>query len=277
MKQIVIRALVGLGLGQGFAILQFIVFWAVDRVFNTAQPMRSIELAYQILDAPAVWLSHVWTYVLHLPPRGEIAWVLVPVVMVSIQWSLIGFFAGLWWGFKSTSSASAGGNRIWPVVLIGGGALVACGLLVLIFGIVFSRQVDPDDFKVSPKPNVAAHEQENIEAAHMQEENEVYLALEANPNDAEARYRLGVMMASSNQVGLAMMQFRKALEIKPNYAEADYQMGLALVKEGKLADAIKYYRKALAIKPDFAAARQHLEEAIKMNEEKEASVGQGSP
>lgn len=258
-KQIAIRALVGLGLGLGFAILQFIVIETNDRVFHDHTVKLLIE---KILTAPAEWLCHVWGDVLRLPPHSELAWVLVPVMMVSIQWGLIGFLAGLWWGFRSASSANTGSKRIWPVVLIGGGALVACGLLVLILGIIFSPTVEP---VIPPKPNGIVHSQEYVD------ENKAMDAIEANPNDAEAYYRLGVILTSKDQSDdfSAMVNFCRALEINPNYAEANYQLGSFLVKEGMLVDAITYYRKALAIKPDFAEARQHLEEAIKMNEEKE--------
>ena len=58
-------------------------------------------------------------------------------------------------------------------------------------------------------------------------------ALEANPNDPEALYRLGVTFASRGRVDVAMIQFRRAIEIRPNYAEAHYQLGLALAKKGK--------------------------------------------
>ena len=297
-KQITIRALVGFGFGLGFAMLQFIVLETASRTFHdhTAQPMRSILQAYSVMDAPAEWLSNIWTNVLWLPPHSELAWVLVPIVMVSIQWSLIGFLAGLCWGIKAALSANAENKRMWPVVWKGGGVLVGCGLLVLLFGIISTRLMEPDEPKFFPEQN----ELENIIGPQLtQEEIDILDTIDVPSNDAEVCYRRGVMLANRNMASTAAIQFRdaleinpnyaeahyhlglalvsykkdvdeaithfrKALEIKPNYAEANYQIGLALAKKKKFADAVTYYRKALAIKPNFVEVQKHLDDAIKM-------------
>ncbi len=145
MKPIAIRALVGLGLGVGFAILEFVVLGAAERIFHdhTVQPMRFFNLVFGILNAPAEWLGYIWIDILHLPPRSELAWVLVPVVTVLMQWGLIGFLGGLWWGFKSATSVSVGKSNVWPVVLVGGGIIVVCGFLAFILGEVFSSPAKP--------------------------------------------------------------------------------------------------------------------------------------
>ncbi len=102
MKHIALRALIGLGIGLTFALLQFMLFSAAESVFHdhTVQPMRSLELAFRTLNAPAEWLAHVWTNVLRLPPRGEVAWLLVPIVTVSLQWGFIGVLGGICCGHK---------------------------------------------------------------------------------------------------------------------------------------------------------------------------------
>jgi hypothetical protein len=43
------------------------------------------------LNAPAFYLASLWTDVLGLPPRGDLAeWVLVPAVAITLQWALLG-------------------------------------------------------------------------------------------------------------------------------------------------------------------------------------------
>ena len=261
------RALVGLGLGVGFAVLQFVVLGAAESVYrdSSVQPLRSFILTLETLNAPVEWLGYVWHVVLHLPQWDIVTGAIVAIITALAQWGLIGFLGGLWWGFKSASSASGRGGHVWPVVLVGGGAIVACGLLALILSAVFARPAKPDGLKARPKPNVAAPEQEHVDEAFMA----AAAALEANPNDPEALYRLGVTFASRGRVDVAMIQFRRAIEIRPNYAEAHYQLGLALAKKGRLAAAIACYRQALLFKPDFAEARQHLK-AIETNEGKKA-------
>jgi hypothetical protein len=259
MKRIVIRALVGLGLGLGFAVLEFQILEIVERAFH-----RSFEpfyLVLGILNAPADGLGYVWVNVLHWPPHQEAAWVVVPVVTALMQWGLIGFLGGLWWGFKSTSSASGAGSRVWPVALGGVAAMIACGLLAWFFGALFAPPFQPHD-SVRPGSNAAAPERAQVD--------EAIVAMDANPNDAEAQYRLGVTLADRDRLDEAILHFRKSLEVKPNYAEAQYQIGLAMAKKGMPVDAIMCYERALKIKPDFAEARQHLDEALETNEGKDA-------
>ncbi len=78
MRHWAIQALAGFGLGIGFALLELAVLGAAERVFpdHTVQPMRSLELAFRALNAPAEWLGVLWYDVLHLPPHHELAWVL---------------------------------------------------------------------------------------------------------------------------------------------------------------------------------------------------------
>ena len=63
------RALVGLGLGVGFAVLQFVVLGAAESVYrdSSVQPLRSFILTFETLNAPVEWLGYVWHVVLHLP------------------------------------------------------------------------------------------------------------------------------------------------------------------------------------------------------------------
>ena len=52
--------------------------------------------AHRLINAPAFWCANLWTYHLNLPPRGEVAWVAVPIVAILLQWTLLGFAIGYW-------------------------------------------------------------------------------------------------------------------------------------------------------------------------------------
>jgi hypothetical protein len=89
MNRFVSRLLVGGGLGFGLGLLMALpLFFAVELSGGF----------YEIVNAPALWLSHSWTDS-GLPPRGEVAWVVVPAAMIVVQWSvlggIIGFLSGL--------------------------------------------------------------------------------------------------------------------------------------------------------------------------------------
>jgi hypothetical protein len=63
----------------------------------------AVELSktvFETLNAPALWLAHAWTYELALPPRGEAAWVVVPMAAIVVQWTLLGLLIALSCCFK---------------------------------------------------------------------------------------------------------------------------------------------------------------------------------
>ena len=106
MNGVALRSLAGLALGIVFAVLQLILFDAIQRSFHdlTALPPL-VDLGYasfEIANKPAWGICYVWTCVLRLPPYNEYgAWVILPGVAVLIQWGLIGFACGLWLGYRS--------------------------------------------------------------------------------------------------------------------------------------------------------------------------------
>jgi tetratricopeptide (TPR) repeat protein len=235
MKRIALRALVGLGLGLGFALLEFVVLNAAESAFHdhTSQPLRSFDFAFGILNAPAEWLARLWMDVLHLPPHSELAWIVVPVTCVAVQWGLIGFVGGLWWGFKSAPSASNGMCRTWllTAISVGGfGLILTCGLLVLSIASVRSRPAQPDDSADHVNLGMVAYEQGRIEEAI----TEYRMALEVRPNDAEAHYRLGLALTNRDKTIEAMAHFRMALQLKPDYVNARQSLDQAREKAKKL-------------------------------------------
>ena len=59
-------------------------------LFSTAQLSGGV---YEIANGPAFWLAQTWS-ASGLPPRGEIAWVVVPAAMIVLQWSIVGVIVG---------------------------------------------------------------------------------------------------------------------------------------------------------------------------------------
>ena len=95
MARHVIRAML-FGCGCGFAVGIVIVlpfFHGKGELLGS----KAATTAWEGINAPAIWFSHVWTHDAGLPPRGEIAWVIVPVVAILAQWMLIGLLGGCAW------------------------------------------------------------------------------------------------------------------------------------------------------------------------------------
>src|ERR1035437_763600 len=88
------------------------------------------------------------------------------------------------------------------------------------------------------------------------------MALEINPDFAEAHNNLGNFLFQKGSVDEAMVHYQKALEINPDYAEAHYNLGYALLKMGNVDEAIAHLQKALQINPDYAEAHNNLGYAL---------------
>jgi tetratricopeptide (TPR) repeat protein len=88
------------------------------------------------------------------------------------------------------------------------------------------------------------------------------LALDIQPDDAEACYNLGNVLREQGKAVEAIAQYRKALDFKPDLAPAHNNLGYALMQQGEIAQAIAHYREALHIQPDLAEARNNLGHAL---------------
>ncbi len=60
----------------------------------------AVRSVFAGLHAPASWGARLWSDVLHLAPRGEAAFAIVPMVAVVLQWTLLGLLVGLGRGFR---------------------------------------------------------------------------------------------------------------------------------------------------------------------------------
>ena len=100
------RIFVGCGFGFVFGVIMALP-WAFA--------IQLSKTIFETINAPALWLAHAWTYDFGLPPRGEIAWVVVPMAAIVVQWTVLGFLIGLCFCLKSPRTPSApSGDRQAP-------------------------------------------------------------------------------------------------------------------------------------------------------------------
>ncbi|HEY0705203.1 MAG TPA: tetratricopeptide repeat protein [Polyangia bacterium] len=81
------------------------------------------------------------------------------------------------------------------------------------------------------------------------------LALEYQPNMAEARNGLGLVALARGDKKTAEAQFRAALSLNEELAEAHHNLGELALERGEFDEAMTRFRQALAVDPGFGAAR----------------------
>jgi len=89
-------------------------------------------------------------------------------------------------------------------------------------------------------------------------------AVKVNPNNKEARYGLGHILALQGKLPQAEEEFLTATKLDENYSEAYTYLGQVLEKQERWTEAISAYRQALA-NPLYATpdlARFHLGRAL---------------
>jgi len=89
-------------------------------------------------------------------------------------------------------------------------------------------------------------------------------AVQLNPDNKEARYGLGHILAVQGKFTQAEQEFRAAIKIDENYSEAHTYLGQVLISQDRWAEAIPEFRQALTNPlyntPDLA--RFHLGRAL---------------
>ena len=93
-------------------------------------------------------------------------------------------------------------------------------------------------------------------------------ALELNPDNADAQVNWGNALVRADRPDEAIPHYQAALVIRPDHADAHFNWGVALARQGKLAEAIQQFRAALEIKPDHAEAKEYLQRATQMLQQK---------
>lgn len=109
-------------------------------------------------------------------------------------------------------------------------------------------------------------------------------ALQVNPQNKEAHYGLGYLLADQGKWAQAEEQFRAAVSIDPDYSEAHTFLGKVLERQDRWPEAIREYHqaltnplyatpdlarfhlgRALAHEGDYQSAMEALEDAIAVN------------
>jgi Flp pilus assembly protein TadD/peroxiredoxin len=87
---------------------------------------------------------------------------------------------------------------------------------------------------------------------------EFTLALETNPDYAEAHYNLGTLYLKQGNPEEARRQLLRALELRPEYPDALNNLGLLAAQAGNMAEAVRYFQEAIRQRPDYALALFNL-------------------
>ncbi|MGB0910465.1 MAG: tetratricopeptide repeat protein [Nitrospirales bacterium] len=82
---------------------------------------------------------------------------------------------------------------------------------------------------------------------------------------AEEHLRLGIDFYLTNELEIAIDEFREAARIRPGYADAHYNLGVVLAKSGDLTGAIAAWSQAQRLHPSDLPAQYHLSALVSYN------------
>ena len=88
-------------------------------------------------------------------------------------------------------------------------------------------------------------------------------ALLADPDNADALFRLGAASLMLGQFSEAAANFQKALRLRPHQAEGHKNLGIALARQGNLVEAVASFQQALELNPDLADVQLNLGNALR--------------
>jgi Flp pilus assembly protein TadD len=119
-------------------------------------------------------------------------------------------------------------------------------------------QLNPEDWQARQRLGAAyARQGRPAEAAgHLRE------ALRLNPASADMQAQLGAILTQQRKFAEAVPAFEEALRLRPDFAEARHSYGTALLEMGKLEPAIGHFRHVLASHPNAAAVHSNLGVAL---------------
>ncbi len=89
--------------------------------------------------------------------------------------------------------------------------------------------------------------------------HELRVFTELRPSDADAWYRLGVLLADRKRLPEAVRAYDRAIALRPMHLESHNDLGIALVGVGRLSDGIAQFEQILRVDANHVKARQNLE------------------
>jgi tetratricopeptide (TPR) repeat protein len=87
--------------------------------------------------------------------------------------------------------------------------------------------------------------------------------LQADPNQSDALYLLGVIAHQVGKYDIAVDLIGKSLAINPDFSEAHLNLGSTLQQLGRLDEAVASYRQAIALEPEFVVSYTNLSGALR--------------
>ncbi len=115
---------------------------------------------------------------------------------------------------------------------------------------VCGSEVD-DDAKFCPECGASLQETEGPSPsdAMVQMAGEFESAVRENPEDATARYDLGLARMYDRKWGKAAEQFQRVIELEADFADAHANLAVCLAKLGRPAEALEHIEQAIELDP----------------------------
>ncbi|HVV73756.1 MAG TPA: tetratricopeptide repeat protein, partial [Verrucomicrobiae bacterium] len=137
-----------------------------------------------------------------------------------------------------------------------------------------SVQMNPDDPNARLRLGIALSGQGRAAEARQQFET----ALRLKPDFDQPHYFLGVMLRQAGRLAEARNEFETALRLNPDNSDAHGNLGLICAGEGDAAGAESHFREALRINPDDSRARACLQELLQIEaNSRKPNQGSASP
>jgi predicted TPR repeat methyltransferase len=97
-------------------------------------------------------------------------------------------------------------------------------------------------------------------------------ALRSNPANADAHYNLGRLLGQINRPAEAAVCYLEVLEANPDDVESHYNLGGVLKDLGMLDEAISCFEQALKIDPQYGPAHGHMGVVLHMQGREEEAI-----
>lgn len=119
-----------------------------------------------------------------------------------------------------------------------------------------AAKLDPNDFR--PYFGLGAlyvdSLQRHFATSHAEAVQNFKLAIERNPEFAEAYVGLAYAASQNQQDEEAIAAAKKAIQLKPDYPESHYVLGYAYFGANRYEEAVAPFRKAISLKPTYDRA-----------------------